>query len=60
MPKLMAKNEETKKYLIDVATYWIREVDIDGWRLDVAGDPYCRRGMIWDELIMEIKLNLSR
>ena len=38
MPKLMTKNEATKKYLIDVATYWIREVDIDGWRLDVADE----------------------
>ncbi|MGH4052585.1 MAG: glycoside hydrolase family 13 protein [Clostridium sp.] len=38
MPKLMTNNEATKKYLIDVATYWIREADIDGWRLDVADE----------------------
>jgi len=38
MPKLMTKNEATKKYLIDVATYWIKEADIDGWRLDVADE----------------------
>ncbi|OPJ64203.1 glycoside hydrolase family 13 protein [Clostridium oryzae] len=38
MPKLMTKNEATKKYLIDAATYWIREADIDGWRLDVADE----------------------
>lgn len=38
MPKLMTKNEEAKKYLIDVAAYWIKEADIDGWRLDVADE----------------------
>lgn len=38
MPKLMTKNDAVKKYLIDVATYWIREADIDGWRLDVADE----------------------
>lgn len=38
MPKLMTGNETVKKYLIDVATYWIKEADIDGWRLDVADE----------------------
>lgn len=38
MPKLMTKNEEVKQYLISVATYWIKEADIDGWRLDVADE----------------------
>lgn len=38
MPKLMTKNDDVKKYLISVATYWIKEADIDGWRLDVADE----------------------
>ncbi|MBB2480342.1 alpha-glycosidase [Bacillus sp. APMAM] len=38
MPKLNTKNEEVKKYLLDVAKYWIEEFDIDGWRLDVANE----------------------
>ena len=38
MPKLMTKNEEVKDYLINVAVYWIKEADIDGWRLDVADE----------------------
>jgi cyclomaltodextrinase / maltogenic alpha-amylase / neopullulanase len=38
MPKLNTENPEVKKYLLDVATYWIREFDIDGWRLDVANE----------------------
>lgn len=38
MPKLNTANPEVKAYLLDVATYWIREFDIDGWRLDVANE----------------------
>jgi len=36
MPRLMTSNPEVKKYMIDVAVYWIKEADIDGWRLDTA------------------------
>ena len=35
MPKLNLKNPEVEKYITDVACYWIKECDIDGWRLDV-------------------------
>ncbi|MET0960296.1 MAG: glycoside hydrolase family 13 protein [Psychrobacillus psychrotolerans] len=38
MPKLNTANPEVKKYLLDVGTYWIKEFDIDGWRLDVANE----------------------
>ncbi|MFC5653220.1 alpha-glycosidase [Paenibacillus solisilvae] len=38
MPKLNTSNPEVKAYLLDVAEYWIKEVDIDGWRLDVANE----------------------
>ncbi|HWI66003.1 MAG TPA: glycoside hydrolase family 13 protein [Symbiobacteriaceae bacterium] len=38
MPKLNTANPGLQKYLLDVATYWIREADIDGWRLDVANE----------------------
>lgn len=38
MPKLNTSNPDVKAYLLDVATYWIREYDIDGWRLDVANE----------------------
>lgn len=38
MPKLNTAHPEVKRYLLDVATYWIREFDIDGWRLDVANE----------------------
>lgn len=38
MPKFNTFCEEVKEYLLEVATYWIREFDIDGWRLDVANE----------------------
>jgi cyclomaltodextrinase len=38
MPKLNVGNPEVETYLLDVATYWVREFDIDGWRLDVANE----------------------
>lgn len=38
MPKLNTGNSEVAKYLLDVGAYWIREFDIDGWRLDVANE----------------------
>lgn len=38
MPKLNTNNSEVKKYLFEVAAYWINEFDIDGWRLDVANE----------------------
>ncbi|WP_163101639.1 alpha-glycosidase [Peribacillus alkalitolerans] len=38
MPKLNTQHPEVKKYLLNVATYWINEFDIDGWRLDVANE----------------------
>lgn len=38
MPKLMTHHEDVRRYLLDVAVYWIREFGIDGWRLDVANE----------------------
>ncbi len=38
MPKLNTSNPEVQAYLIDVASYYITEYGIDGWRLDVADE----------------------
>lgn len=38
MPKWNTANPEVVKYLLSIATYWIREFDIDAWRLDVANE----------------------
>lgn len=38
MPKLNTANPATQEFLLDIACYWIREFDIDGWRLDVSDE----------------------
>lgn len=38
MPKLDTSNPEVQEYFCNVGRYWIKEVGIDGWRLDVANE----------------------
>lgn len=38
MPKLNTSNPEVQEFLADIAVYWIKEYDIDGWRLDVSDE----------------------
>ncbi len=38
MPKLNTGNPEVIAYFCEVGAYWVREADIDGWRLDVANE----------------------
>lgn len=38
MPKLNTSNPEVQNFLLDIAVYYIREYDIDGWRLDVSDE----------------------
>ena len=38
MPKLNTNNREVVDYILGICEYWIKEFDIDGWRLDVANE----------------------
>lgn len=38
MPKFNTSNPEVQQFLIDIACFYIREYDIDGWRLDVSDE----------------------
>jgi len=38
MPRLNLDNSETQEYFLEVAEYWTAELDLDGWRLDVADE----------------------
>jgi cyclomaltodextrinase len=38
MPKLNTANPDVKEYLLGIAEYWIKEIGLDGWRLDVANE----------------------
>ncbi|MDV4952260.1 glycoside hydrolase family 13 protein [Enterococcus faecium] len=55
MPKLNTANPEVQKYLLDIATYWIKEFDIDGWRLDVANEVDHHFWKKFREAVTEIK-----
>ncbi len=52
MPKFNTSNGQVRKYLIDIATYWIKECDIDGWRLDVSDEV---SHVFWRELRTAVK-----
>lgn len=38
MPKLNTSNPKVQQYFAEVGSYWIKEYQIDGWRLDVANE----------------------
>ena len=38
LPKLNTANKEVQDYLLKVTEYWMKNFDIDGWRLDVADE----------------------
>lgn len=38
MPKLNTCNKDVQNYLIGVMVYWMKECDVDGWRLDVSDE----------------------
>ncbi|MBU3093207.1 alpha-glycosidase [Clostridium sp. CF011] len=38
MPKLNTHNSEVREYLLKVGEYWVKEIGIDGWRLDVCDE----------------------
>jgi cyclomaltodextrinase len=46
LPKLNLDNPDVRRHIFDVARYWLGEVGIDGWRLDVA---YCIPPGFWWE-----------
>lgn len=38
MPKLRYSSPSLRAFILSVGTYWIKETNIDGWRLDVADE----------------------
>lgn len=39
MPQMNIANPSARQWLIEVARFWLREFDVDGFRLDVADGP---------------------
>lgn len=52
LPKLNTDHPEVRRYLLRVATHWIEEADIDGWRLDV---PWKVPSSFWREFRAAVK-----
>ncbi len=52
MPKLNTSHPEVVQYMLDVVKYWIAEIGIDGWRLDVANEI---DHSFWRRLRQEVK-----
>ncbi len=39
MPKLNLNNQSARKWMLDIARYWLLKFDVDGFRLDHANGP---------------------
>jgi glycosidase len=52
LPKLNTSNPNVQNYILEVATYWIKEAGIDGWRLDV---PWKVDPDLWPRFYKHVK-----
>ena len=52
MPKLNSANPQVRKFIIEVMEYWIKEYQIDGWRLDVSDEV---DATVWREARLYLK-----
>ena len=39
LPIINTRNEQTRQWIFDAGAYWLREYDVDGYRLDHANGP---------------------
>lgn len=53
LPKFNTDTPAVREFLMQVGEYWVREYDIDGWRLDVAAD--ITTPGFWEEFRQRIK-----
>jgi cyclomaltodextrinase len=53
LPKLNTDNPQVREYIYRIAEYWIREFDIDGWRLDVPEE--IKTAGFWEEFRRRVK-----
>lgn len=55
LPNLNFDNPEVREMIIDASVYWVREMDVDGFRMDVAWGVRRRRPDFWPEWRRELK-----
>lgn len=58
MPRLNSSNPDVQDYFINVASYWTKTLDIDGWRLDVADEVSHRFWKLFRCALRKIKPGL--
>ena len=59
MPKLRHKTKEVRDYILKVGEYWIKEADIDGWRLDVCDEVDFTLMHEFRQMVKEINPDLA-
>lgn len=55
MPKWNTADQVASDYLLSVGTYWVKEYDIDGWRLDVSNEVSHRFWRKFREAVKAVK-----
>jgi glycosidase len=53
LPKFNTDNPQVREFLMQVGEYWVREFEIDGWRLDVAAE--ITTPGFWEEFRQRVK-----
>ena len=55
LPNLNYENPEVQSWMLEAFSYWVREFDVDGFRVDVAWGIRQRRPDFWPEWRRELK-----
>jgi glycosidase len=55
LPNLNYENPEVRRWMLEAFAYWVREFDVDGFRVDVAWGIRQRRPDFWMEWRRELK-----
>lgn len=55
LPNLNFDNPEVFRWITEAMLYWVREFDIDGYRVDVAWGPKQRRPDFWPQMRAELQ-----
>lgn len=55
LPNLNYENPEVRRFMMAAFSYWVREFDIDGFRVDVSWGVKMRRPGFWPEWRDELK-----
>ncbi|MBA2553841.1 MAG: alpha-amylase [Geodermatophilaceae bacterium] len=55
LPNLDFDNSEVRRWMAEVMTHWVRELDVDGYRCDAAWGIRERTPEAWPELVAELR-----